>query len=568
MYIGVAISLHIQTCDGIPRFFFPWPKMPHQQFDENMDRVACQRRCEEDDQWLNPHNWYLAMFSPSTIHVLPFDPQHGYAEARYYAGKYAAKAEKSYFMDTQNDGVRNLLQCRTVGLCMVHNRLLGFHVVRSTRPVEWTPPEFIPGRESRTPRTPWHLQQYPEYPDPHFHVGVVGKYLFRSAALRHLRIEPYKRYFAETDVKRISDMSEDTCCEEGILPEPDHKSYDEWAESIPDGATFKSTMKHIEGARRRHQSRLAVSRTATVEPIGAKRESFYQNRLLMSLSWYCGEPPKSRLSADGAVLVDWTLRWTPPPELEDQLQAKTLVLGPEQAVSFETVCAEYEREFCHPRFDLVCACCALESVDKKCKACAHCIGFHRCSSKRLGTDRIRWRKGTLFGGALDVERALLNLHRKCVPLETLKPKADEYVAAGLLTVDKANSIMQVIEAERGRMRTTNEIDSDTERPEQREQLSSRLSQPELVAELERREKMMQAGKSGITDQWRVYTHIVHSLRTGTPLRLMVQASAGTGKSFLLTTVYLWCIVHGRKAKACAPTGIAAANVEIEGRAAN
>ena len=24
--------------------------MPHQQFDENMDRVACQRRCEEDDQ--------------------------------------------------------------------------------------------------------------------------------------------------------------------------------------------------------------------------------------------------------------------------------------------------------------------------------------------------------------------------------------------------------------------------------------------------------------------------------------------------------------------------------------
>ena len=80
--------------------------------------------------------------------------------------------------------------------------------------------------------------------------------------------------------------------------------------------------------------------------------------------------------------------------------------------------------------------------------------------------------------------------------------------------------------------------------------------------------MRQAGKSGITDQWLVYTHIVHSLRTGTPLRLMVQASAGTGKSFLLTTVYLWCIVHGKKAKACAPTGIAAANVEIEGRASS
>ena len=37
-----------------------------------------------------------------------------------------------------------------------------------------------------------------------------------------------------------------------------------------------------------------------------------------------------------------------------------------------------------------------------------------------------------------------------------------------------------------------------------------------------------------------------------------------GKSFLLTTVYLWCIVNGKKAKAAAPTGIAATNVEIEG----
>ena len=32
------------------RFFFPWPQMPHQQFDAHMDRVAGQRRCEEDDQ--------------------------------------------------------------------------------------------------------------------------------------------------------------------------------------------------------------------------------------------------------------------------------------------------------------------------------------------------------------------------------------------------------------------------------------------------------------------------------------------------------------------------------------
>ena len=37
-----------------------------------------------------------------------------------------------------------------------------------------------------------------------------------------------------------------------------------------------------------------------------------------------------------------------------------------------------------------------------------------------------------------------------------------------------------------------------------------------------------------------------------------------GKSFLLTTVFLWCLVEGIDAKAAAPTDIAAANVEIEG----
>ena len=37
-----------------------------------------------------------------------------------------------------------------------------------------------------------------------------------------------------------------------------------------------------------------------------------------------------------------------------------------------------------------------------------------------------------------------------------------------------------------------------------------------------------------------------------------------GKSFLLSAVFLWCIVNGKKAKAAAPTGIAAANVGIDG----
>ena len=69
-----------------------------------------------------------------------------------------------------------------------------------------------------------------------------------------------------------------------------------------------------------------------------------------------------------------------------------------------------------------------------------------------------------------------------------------------------------------------------------------------------------------TDQWRAYSRIVKTLsqRRPKPLRLLVQASAGTGKSFLLSTVFLWCLIHNKRVGAFAPTGIAAANVEIKG----
>ena len=51
------------------RFFFPWPHQPQQQYDTNTERVALQRRLQEDDQWVVPHNLYLAMFSPATVNV-------------------------------------------------------------------------------------------------------------------------------------------------------------------------------------------------------------------------------------------------------------------------------------------------------------------------------------------------------------------------------------------------------------------------------------------------------------------------------------------------------------------
>ena len=92
--------------------------MPQQQHDCNTERVALRRRVVEDDQWVVPHELYLAMFSPASVNVLPFDPNHGADQARQYATKYASKPEKWYFLDTQQDGIKNFLKCRTVAMAV------------------------------------------------------------------------------------------------------------------------------------------------------------------------------------------------------------------------------------------------------------------------------------------------------------------------------------------------------------------------------------------------------------------------------------------------------------------
>ena len=117
-----------------------------------------------------------------------------------------------------------------------------------------------------------------------------------------------------------------------------------------------------------------------------------------------------------------------------------------------------------------------------------------------------------------------------------------------------------------------------------------MTRGEIEEELEKRIAMMREGASvdAETDQYRVYKHIIGVLESGNYLRLMVQASAprlfarkrkcgdtsvclrggrcfcvcaaflprtheaGTGKSFLLTTVYLWCLLKRKKVKAAAP----------------
>ena len=116
--------------------------------------------------------------------------------------------------------------------------------------------------------------------------------------------------------------------------------------------------------------------------------------------------------------------------------------------------------------------------------------------------------------------------------------------------------MKIIESERSVFTTVNE---SADQPS-RLNVASRLSHEELVTLLAEREEKLRTGRNldGITDQWRVYKDITSAIQRGEYLRLIVQADAGTGKSFLLTTVFLWCLVHGFYTKVAAPTGIAAA----------
>jgi len=567
---AIQTKLYIHSCSkkyclqnrSTCRFFFPWPQQPQQQYCSNTERVAGQRRLESDDAWLNPHELYLAMFSPATVHVLPFDPRYGADSARQYAGKYASKAEKYYYMETQRDGteqvntVRDFLKCRTVGMCMAHNRLLNFRVVRSTRPVQYTPTCFVPLREHRTPRDPAHIKRVVEYPDPTFYLSSTGKYFYRHPDLRHLRLEQFNRYFAMTGDREGADAPtiENTVQEDNdqVAREPGHRHYDSFAEDVAPGTVF-SVGCGIEGARRRQQTRLAVCRTPFIEPLADKRESYFEQKLLLGLSWFSDSPPQAL--EDGSVV--WKFRWSSPESTS--LEPIELVLG---SVSFEEKCSEIEKEFCRPEHHLICQCCIGELQGKVCGACKYAVGFHRCFHD---SEMVRWRKGTLHGGSLDAQRVLFNLHRRGLPLEALHAKADTYVGQDLMTMVDAAAMVRAIEQERGVYRIGNLVDGVDVDGGEKSHISHKKSPEELVALLADREaKLQNSIDGGITDQWRVYQHIIQCFDNGRLLRLMVQASAGTGKSFLMTTVMLWCIVNGKSAKAAAPTGIAASNVEIEG----
>ena len=123
---------------------------------------------------------------------------------------------------------------------------------------------------------------------------------------------------------------------------------------------------------------------------------------------------------------------------------------------------------------------------------------------------------------------LFNLHRKSVPIEKMRERAQAYVDADLITEEVAQRIMTVILSERNHEEYLNEAGVGP--PEENNNLSTKLSHEQMQRLLEEREEMMKASPDGsVTDQWRVYEHVVNCIQNGEYLRLLVQASAGTGK---------------------------------------
>mgnify|MGYP001400030875 CR=1 FL=1 len=171
---------------------------------------------------------------------------------------------------------------------MAFNRLLRFHVVRSTRPCVFIPACFIGQKAYRNPRDPSHMERNPKYPDPHYFLNYTQKYFFRNASLRHLRVEQFNRYLTsgDSDNAKTSQTAEDTIedvPEDAPPTETHHRHYDEFMENTAPGKHFPSTAQHLPGCKRRMNSRLGVSRTPMIEPVGPSREMFYESKLLLAL---------------------------------------------------------------------------------------------------------------------------------------------------------------------------------------------------------------------------------------------------------------------------------------------
>ena len=215
------------------------------------------------------------------------------------------------------------------------------------------------------------------------------------------------------------------------------------------------------------------------------------------MAWHCPAPAQLEV-IDGKDAVVYTLHWTPPkPEdIGVLLAVEPLKVSDIQVeFSWEERCRHFETLFCDPELDLVCPCCAgVVEWTGKCDSCRYAVGWHICHHEENECNKIpAWKPGTLFDGPLDVERVILNLHRRGLPMDVLEQKAEQYVEKELISREKADTILEIARGERGQARVTNVLGGDGDEDGNGTRGTRKLNSSEMAALLAKRESQMREG---------------------------------------------------------------------------
>ncbi len=116
---------------------------------------------------------------------------------------------------------------------------------------------------------------------------MAQKYFFRNAKLRHLRIEQCVRYFTTSSGAAKSRETEENTAvmdDDHVFDmDATHRHYDEFCEHVAWGMKFQNVAKGLETLSRRNQGRLADSRLPYLEPIGQRREEYYEQKLQLTV---------------------------------------------------------------------------------------------------------------------------------------------------------------------------------------------------------------------------------------------------------------------------------------------
>jgi len=130
----------------------------------------------------------------------------------------------------------------------------------------------MPRRASPTlPRHPTH------------YLAKSQQYFFRNVRLQHLRLEQTVRFFSTASgLNREEETLEDTIevDDAAVGCNLHHRHYDRFCENTLPGTKFPSRAQGLEVLQRRRQARLGVCRLPFLEPLGSKREPFFEQRLM------------------------------------------------------------------------------------------------------------------------------------------------------------------------------------------------------------------------------------------------------------------------------------------------